>query len=237
MVPDKVINYMRAKNLYAPRTIKQKVLNILDSLGVDHSSEFAHYYLETYGLLISPKAIEDLLDIEQLPGQVRYACERYALPPEFIPITSDESEGMYMYNTKNHGVYDFDLAQYNDFMQGATVPRWKGFNEFLLWFVDDQNLDDIRMCLDDALLTEDEVDLIEKMVNMTTCGPWKSYVEGRDHTSGSNFIMTGTEDHRGNDIELTGATIADQDFIAASRQNVPLLVAEIRRLRKILNCS
>ena len=44
--------------------------------------------------------------------------------------------------------------------------------------------------------------------------------------SGSSFIMTG-----GEDIYLTGATGADQDFIAAARQDVALLVEEVRRLR------
>jgi hypothetical protein len=57
-------------------------------------------------------------------------------------------------------------------------------------------------------------------------GPWKSFVEGRDHTSGSSFIAT-----PGSDIELTGATAADQDFIAHARQDVPRLLDEIRRLR------
>jgi hypothetical protein len=58
-----------------------------------------------------------------------------------------------------------------------------------------------------------------------TAGPWKSYIEGRDHTSGSNFIMTS-----GEDIEFLGATEADQDFIAHARQDIPLLLAEIDRL-------
>jgi hypothetical protein len=58
-----------------------------------------------------------------------------------------------------------------------------------------------------------------------TAGPWKSFIEGRDHTSGSSFIMTG-----GEDIELLGATEEDQDFIAHARQDIPLLLAEIDRL-------
>jgi hypothetical protein len=47
----------------------------------------------------------------------------------------------------------------------------------------------------------------------------------RDHAS---FVLAG------DDIELSGATIADQDFIAASRQDIPRLIAEIRRLRRAL---
>jgi len=65
-------------------------------------------------------------------------------------------------------------------------------------------------------------------------GPWTSYIEGRDHTSGSSFIMTGPPGSRGSDIELSGASAADQDFIAAAKQDVPRLVAEVRRLRRLL---
>jgi hypothetical protein len=60
----------------------------------------------------------------------------------------------------------------------------------------------------------------------TTPGPWVSFIEGRDHDSGSSFIRTG-----GNDIELSGATDADQDFIASAKQDIPALVAEIIRLK------
>jgi len=68
-----------------------------------------------------------------------------------------------------------------------------------------------------------------------TPGPWRSFVEGRDHTSGSNFIMTGTGKSRGNDIELSGATAADQDFIAHARQDVPRLLDEIARLKALIS--
>ncbi len=63
-------------------------------------------------------------------------------------------------------------------------------------------------------------------------GPWQSYVEGRDFTSGSSFIMVGEENNRENDIELLGATIEDQDFTASARQDIPLLINEIKRLSK-----
>ena len=84
-------------------------------------------------------------------------------------------------------------------------------------------------------LSETELREIERLVEDASPGPWKSFVEGRDHTSGSSFIMTGEEGHRGEDIELTGATVADQDFIAAARQAVPRLIVEIRTLRQLLN--
>jgi hypothetical protein len=66
-------------------------------------------------------------------------------------------------------------------------------------------------------------------------GPWKSWVEGRDFQSGSNFIQTGQGADQGEDIEMTGATVEDQDFMAAARQDIPRLIAEVRRLRGLLN--
>lgn len=84
------------------------------------------------------------------------------------------------------------------------------------------------------LLSETDLAAIEARVTASSPGPWVSYVEGRDHWSGSSFIMTGSAEHRGEDIELIGATIADQDFIAAARQDIPRLLAEIRLLRQFL---
>jgi hypothetical protein len=83
-------------------------------------------------------------------------------------------------------------------------------------------------------ITESQLLMMEERASQATLGPWKSYVEGRDHTSGSSFIMTGTSERRGTDIELNGATQADQDFIASARQDVPDLINEIRRLRALL---
>jgi hypothetical protein len=88
-----------------------------------------------------------------------------------------------------------------------------------------------------ATISAVELDTIEARCNAATPGPWMSYVEGRDHESGSDFIMTGEGGSRREDIELTGATRADQDFIAAARQDVPRLVAEVRRLKRLLGGS
>ena len=80
-------------------------------------------------------------------------------------------------------------------------------------------------------MTPADLDHIERLATAARPGPWTSYIEGRDHVSGSSFIMVGTGDARTDDIEMVGCTHADQDFIAAARQHVPLLVAEVRRLQ------
>jgi hypothetical protein len=80
-------------------------------------------------------------------------------------------------------------------------------------------------------MKDTELEAIRQRCENATPGPWKSFIEGRDHTSGSSFIMTGSVESRGNDIELSGATTADQDFIAHARQDIPQLLAEITRLK------
>lgn len=82
------------------------------------------------------------------------------------------------------------------------------------------------------MITEEELKQIELRCSRAQPGPWKAFIEGRDHESGSNFIMTGEGNRRGEDIEVLGATEADYDFIANARQDIPKLIQEIRRLKK-----
>ena len=76
-------------------------------------------------------------------------------------------------------------------------------------------------------LSADQLLEIETRCSKATGGPWRSFIEGRDHTSGSSFIQTSDPD-----IEASGMTDADQDFVAHARQDIPALIAEIRRLRQ-----
>ena len=83
-------------------------------------------------------------------------------------------------------------------------------------------------------LTDAELAAIKARCKAATPGPWKPYIEGREHLSGSSFIMTGEGAARGEDIELTGATEADYDFIAHARQDIPRLLEEVEGLRKLV---
>lgn len=80
-------------------------------------------------------------------------------------------------------------------------------------------------------MTDNDLNAIEERWRAARSGQWVSFVEGRDHLAGSSFIKVGEGDNRSDDIELTGATVADQDFIAACKQDIPALIAEVRRLR------
>jgi hypothetical protein len=91
-------------------------------------------------------------------------------------------------------------------------------------------------------MTKDELEEIKVRYQATSIAPWVSFIEGRDCESGSSFIMTGIEkgeniwgENRGEDLEIIGATNADLDFIAHARQDIPRLLEEIERLKKIID--
>lgn len=81
------------------------------------------------------------------------------------------------------------------------------------------------------MITDEELNEIGDRCAKAQPGPWKAYIEGRDHESGDDFIMTGEGKVRGEDIQLLGATQADYDFIANAKQDIPKLINEIRRLK------
>lgn len=90
-------------------------------------------------------------------------------------------------------------------------------------------------------MTAEQIQIIKDRCNSTTIAPWVSYIEGTDCESGSSFIMTGVpkgeniwQEKRGEDLEISGATNADLDFIANARQDIPVLIEEVERLQKLI---
>ena len=84
-------------------------------------------------------------------------------------------------------------------------------------------------------MTESELLAIEARVVAASEGPWESFVECRDHLGGDNFIRVGGLNDDEADMyvsrDTAPATVADQDFIAHDRQDIPRLLADVRRLR------
>jgi hypothetical protein len=76
-------------------------------------------------------------------------------------------------------------------------------------------------------LTLEELASIERTSSTATASPWFSYVVGRDLEAGRNCIELGNLET----IEIVGGTVADQDFIARAREDVPKLLREVRSLQ------
>lgn len=85
------------------------------------------------------------------------------------------------------------------------------------------------------MVSDEVLARIEQLMTRCDQGPWTAYVEGRDHLAGDDFILTGVDDDRGEDIYVTrdsGPAPAEYlDLIALLRTHAPELIAELRRWR------
>ncbi|MER6395379.1 hypothetical protein ABT263_04840 [Kitasatospora sp. NPDC001603] len=95
----------------------------------------------------------------------------------------------------------------------------------------------------DGPLTEEDLSAMERRAAAAAPGPWTAWLEGRHGVGGDSFIQVRPEAEPDDEIYVSrfveGARLpgqdprldADIDFIAAARQDVPRLIAEVRRLR------
>jgi hypothetical protein len=83
-------------------------------------------------------------------------------------------------------------------------------------------------------LSESELTKLERLVSRASPAPWIASIEGRDHSSGDDVILVG--EPREEDMYMSRdsgpASHADLDFIAAARNMLPRLIAEVRRTRE-----
>jgi hypothetical protein len=84
------------------------------------------------------------------------------------------------------------------------------------------------------ILTDKDLFEIQKRCENSTIGPWIASIEGRDHPLGGDSVILRGENREADDLYLIGGTIADYDFVAHAKQDIPFLIDEIRRLKKLL---
>ncbi|SAL28897.1 SMI1/KNR4 family protein [Caballeronia telluris] len=142
MIPSNVKMHLTKASGDVNRTDRRSAEKTLHGLGIALDSEFGNFYLEYQGSFISPRPVAELLDIEgpaipAIPDQTQYVRERYQIPEQYLALTSDESEGMYLYSKDDQAVYDFDLAMREQFLEGKVPPRWATFYQFLTWYFEE----------------------------------------------------------------------------------------------------
>jgi hypothetical protein len=89
-------------------------------------------------------------------------------------------------------------------------------------------------------LSPEVLDHLVALSSVAALPPWTAWVEGRDQLGGDSFIQIGVGDARGDDMYVTRESVpassVELDVIAAARNYLPLLVAEVRRLRALIDC-
>lgn len=144
MIPNEIINSFEINNIpYKRNDVEKKIAEeVLNKLGLSEKSQAYEYFYHIYGgNIINPKSIDELIDIadESIFDFIDYARERYSIPSEFIPLSSDQAEGMFLLNIIDNKVYDLELSR-NDFDLNDIFSKWENFYTFLLWYIDKEIL-------------------------------------------------------------------------------------------------
>ncbi|CAB3770809.1 MULTISPECIES: hypothetical protein [Burkholderia] len=139
-ITDNVYAHLAKQTGNVERDDPQAVLGALDRLGIARDTDFAVFYLAYQGPFTSPRPVAELWDLLDYSGIVEsldYVRDRYAFADHLLPLTSDESEGMYLYDTLSGAVHDYDLGTHASFMAGEIDARWATFSAFLAWYFDE----------------------------------------------------------------------------------------------------
>lgn len=129
------------------------IRKILLALGIDPASELGWFYMNYAPMLVrSGEPREELLNVmppdassfpswpskpwETPVGSTTvYVREGWAVPDEFICLSTIDTEGTFLYHLPTGSIYDFNLGQDNELRSGALQPRWKTFFEFIEWYL------------------------------------------------------------------------------------------------------
>jgi hypothetical protein len=90
-------------------------------------------------------------------------------------------------------------------------------------------------------LSNEYLEGVRKRCENSSNGLWISSIEGRDHPlGGDNVILRGVKNisnirvREEDDLYLVGGTVADYDFVANAKQDIPALLDEIDRLKELI---
>lgn len=136
MIPKDLVNLIEKQSERTTSIDKKSAACALEKLGIPLDSEFGEIFLNylpaNFQSSVSDEYICDISEpTEQISVGTEFIHEMWELPENYICFTSLQGEGGYLLDKNSGGVWDFDLAQYDDFVSGLTPPRWTGFFDFI----------------------------------------------------------------------------------------------------------
>lgn len=86
-------------------------------------------------------------------------------------------------------------------------------------------------------ITDAELDEMQRRADAAVEGPWHAFVEGPDDAGSSCIFVRDMDDEFYLSPQRYANSAPELNFIAAARQDVPRLIAEVRRLRRELDLA
>jgi hypothetical protein len=132
MIPEKLRVQIKLQPGDTCRANPEAVNEALEELGVPLNSEFADFFREyavtSFSSPVSNEQLCDLLEpIAQILVGTQFVHEVWELPANYICFTTCQGEGGYLYDRDTGAVWDFDLADREDFIAGRQKPAWNSF--------------------------------------------------------------------------------------------------------------
>jgi hypothetical protein len=144
MIPEKLrVQIERQRRGDICRSKPEAVNQALEELGIPLNSEFGDFFREyAVTALDSPGSKDELCDLleptKQILDVTEFVHETWKLPENYICFSSGQGEGGYLYDRDTGTVWDFDLADRDDFIAGRHKPAWNSFFEFMNWYLTEE---------------------------------------------------------------------------------------------------
>jgi hypothetical protein len=121
------------------------VLDEFEKLGIPQDSELAEIGINYNMAMLSNagNSLEQLIDPCWPAGDMASAAEfvhnHWEIGSNYIPLTTLEGEGAYLYDILTGQIWNFELARRKDFRTGRLSPLFCSFFGFLRWYLEDVN--------------------------------------------------------------------------------------------------
>jgi hypothetical protein len=145
MIPSHIAKLCDRKNALRKPEDMDCVVRELELLNIAKDSGFAQVALryDIGNLTTLGRSLEELIDLccpdEQISSTTEWVRLAWEIPENFIPITTCEGKGGYLYDRNTDSVWYFELAFREEFLEGKCEPMFDTFFEFLNWYLGASN--------------------------------------------------------------------------------------------------